>query len=273
MNNQNLPKFDSPPVIETVLSAQFSPLQNFTDIHVGWYWKNYLDPAWDQVNVVPRIDDSFEQFGGERTWRPEKSLSILTAPESNRSQIVRSDSERMIQVQNTRFIYNWRKPEDSKIGYPSYEEIVPEFSVNFSKFEDFVRDSEGTELKLNQWEVTYVNHIKKGELWDTTNDWLEIFPALSVMASDVRGQTIDNFRGFWTLNIDGNKGRLHIDMRHVRVGGASGPEVLLLQLTARGPVNEEVDLYSGFEIGHESIVLSFAEMTSTNSQKFWKRSE
>ncbi len=38
----SLPIFATPPVVETVLSAQFFPLEYFSNAHAGWFWKNYL---------------------------------------------------------------------------------------------------------------------------------------------------------------------------------------------------------------------------------------
>ncbi|MCW9023636.1 MAG: TIGR04255 family protein [Gammaproteobacteria bacterium] len=265
-----LPKFDLPPVIETVLSAQFSPLPNFSNAHAGWFWKSYLNEVWDHAVAAPRLDDHFEKFSEESMWIPEGGRFMLqTQPAVDRLQIIRSDNLRMIQCQNTRFVYNWRKLEDG--DYPSYEKLLPEFKENFDKYQKFVSDSKNPEIKLNQWEVTYVNHIPKGELWDQATDWQKILPGFGVIAPSVEGQTLDNFRGVWSFALDGNKGRIHIDLRHVRVGGGSGPEALLLQLTARGAVNKDVDLYSGFDIGHEAIVRTFADMTSKECHTKWKR--
>lgn len=269
MTNSNLPKYKSPPVIETVLSAQFAPLPNFTNAHAGWYWKNYLDSEWDQVVAAPRIDDHFESFD-EKHWSSEKGISIFTGPQADRLQIIRSNDHRMIQVQNSRFAYNWRKQQDGE--YPSYDKLLPEFKEKFSQFKQFAVDSDNGDLNLNQWEVTYVNHIPKGTLWDSAKDWTSILPTLCVPALNVPKQEFDNFRGVWALTIDGNKGRLHIEIKHVRVGGLEGPEVLVIQFTARGPINSDVDLFTGFDIGHEAIVRSFTDMTSEECHKLWERS-
>ena len=42
MPDEPLPKFDSPPVIETVLGVQFTPLANFTGALAGSFWKSRL---------------------------------------------------------------------------------------------------------------------------------------------------------------------------------------------------------------------------------------
>ena len=266
-----LPKYKYPPVIETVLGAQFSPLPKFTTAHAGWFWKKYLDESWVTVQEAPPIQDVFERFGEEKLWGPESALRVFTEAESNRAQIIRGDNERMIQVQPSRFVYNWKK--SGGVDYPSYEKLLPEFETHLGQFYSFVREAGYPEIEVTQWEVTYVNHIPKGELWNDVGDWLNVIPRLAVFSHTLEGQELDGFAGNWSLTLGGNKGRLHITLKHVRVGSSKGPEVLALQLTARGPVDSKrgLSLKDGFDLGHEAIVLSFTEMTSKNAQEHWGR--
>lgn len=196
---------------------------------------------------------------------------VSTQPESNRLQLIRSDNERMIQVQPSRFVYNWKKSGSGE--YPSYEKLLPEFQEQFGRFRKFVLDAGYLELEINQWEVTYVNHILKGELWNNAADWLRVIPKLTVLADAIEGQKFDGFAGNWSLALGGNTGRLHITLKHIRVGSATGPEALALQLTARGPVDvkQGFGLEDGFDLGHNAIVLSFSEMTSDEAHKHWER--
>ena len=265
-----LPKYDSPPVVETVLSAQFSPLQHFSSAHAGWYWKNYLDKEWGIVQVAPRLDDQFERFGNEMVWGRGPGLRIATLPEADRLQIIRTDNERMIQIQDTRLIYNWKK---QKGDYPSYEKLLPEFKETFSSFKRFATDAGNGPLKLNQWEVTYVNLLPKGELWKSINDCKEILPALSIPNATIGNLLSEDFRVEWRMTIGDNLGRLYITLNRGKIGTGKGEEVILLQFTARGPLKDEneVSLQNGFDLGHRSIVLSFTDITSDYAHKFWKR--
>lgn len=265
-----LPKFAAPPVVETVISVQFELLNAFTSAHAGWFWKNHLDQSWSSVREVPRIQDQYERFGDDKRWGASK-LTVRTSPQVERLQIIREDQERMIQLQNTRFIYNWRK---GKEGYPSYETLLPEFKAFFSEFEEFALGAGNSHVAPNQWEITYVNHILKGDLWNEPNEWVNIFPWFLIPATSVMGQSLDGFQGEWQLIIGDELGRLHISLTHARIGAESGPEGLVLQFTARGPLNAEKGINTlddGFNLGHESIVRSFADMTSEWAHKYWKR--
>ena len=266
-----LPKYESPPVIETVLSVQFAPLKHYSNAHGGWFWKNYLDDTWVNIQEVPPLLDQFERFGDERKWAPRGSMfSLRPGPEPNRMQFIGKDDERMIQIQNSRFIYNWRKRSGH---YPSYDKLLPEFNEQLEKFNKFVDDSGNEKLQLDQWEVTYVNHIVKGDLWETPNDWPNILPGLYIPKAIPSKQHFESLKGEWHLIIDDNLGRLHITIEQVRVLGEENQDILLLQFTARGPiVDENIDnLKSSFDIGHESIVQSFTDITSETAHKFWKR--
>lgn len=269
--SNGLPQFDAPPVIETVLSAQFAPLTSFTLGHAGWFWKNYLDKSWVSAAEAARIDDVIERFGDERVWKQPAIQLRPMGTESHRLQILRDDQERMIQVQNTRFIQNWRKREG---GYPSYRKLLPEFEENFARYQAFVKDAGLGEVDLNQWEVIYVNTIPKGELWNSPEDWQKIFPWLAAPSVD-RGHRLDSFgNAEWQFVVGSELGRLFVSLSHVKLGPSKdGQEAIKLQLTARGPVQPEkgVDLTSGFDTAHEVIVRSFTSMTSDAAHKHWKR--
>jgi len=266
----SLPIFATPPVVETVLSAQFFPLEHFSNAHAGWFWKNYLGTEWGGIKQVSLLNDQFERFDDTKSWGLSNSLRIFTESQAERHQIVRDDKARMIQVQPSRFIYNWKKVGNDS-AYPSYRTLQPEFFEYYNLFDKFAAESGNPALKANQWEVTYVNQLVKGDLWDSVEDWTNIFPWLSAPATGVMQQVPDGFKGDWRLVIGEKYGRLHVSIQHVRIGSESGPEAIILQITARGPIDEErsIDLEKGFDIGHSSIVLSFENMTSAVAHETW----
>lgn len=53
--------FASPPIVELVLGAQFSPLTRLTLGHFGWFWKQ-LGDEWTEPSDGPQIEDQFELF-------------------------------------------------------------------------------------------------------------------------------------------------------------------------------------------------------------------
>lgn len=217
------------------------------------------------MEEAPRLPDQFERFGEDRKWAPMGALQFSTAQEPQRTQIIRSDDTRMIQVQDSRLAYNWKRGQDQK--YPSYDATRPEFDDSYRRFKDFVREFELGEIDENQWEVTYVNHLVKGDLWESARDWNTIFPWLTFPQDQLEPDTI-NAR--WVSVLPENRGRLHTTLNFGRTS-MDGPEAIILELTARGAVSRDVSLTGGLEIGHAAIVRSFARMTSKQSHDHWHR--
>ena len=259
------PDFASPPVIETVIGVQFERLAGYSAAHAGWFWRNCLPADWSSATPrdVPRLDDQFEKFGEERSWS-RMGLQLREAYEPSRVQIVRSGEERMIQIQDSRFIYNWQKRESS---YPRYDALLREFRELLSTFRKFVGEAQLGEVSENQWEITYVDHIPTGPLWKTPDDWIRVLPKLYLP-----GWRNDSLSADWVIPIADNRGRIYVNLRHAKT--ASGQEVLSLQYVARGQVKAgEWDLESGLAIGHRSLVDLFLSMTSREAKDHWSGSK
>jgi len=253
------------------MSVQFSPLDGFTAPIAGWYWKHSLGDEWASVDQAGPVQDQFERFDSDTGWSaPEIKLAIASTPEPVRIQLLRRDQDRMIQVQRTRFMYNWRRQGDS---YPSYQTLRPEFDAHYAEFVRFIDHAALGSLEPNQWEMTYVNHVEKGQLWQTPTDWERILPGFYTPCPAMLEYRFESFGGEWHLAIEPDRGRLHVAIQHARIESAKGPEVLMLQLTARGPIdtNQGWDLDSGFNVGHEAIVRAFAAMTSKAAHDHWGR--
>ncbi|MCU7883955.1 MAG: hypothetical protein KZQ82_07105, partial [Candidatus Thiodiazotropha sp. (ex Lucinoma annulata)] len=86
---------------------------------------------------------------------------------------------------------------------------------------------------------------------------------------------LDSVGAEWHMPLEKNRGRLYIHAKHVRVETATGPECMRLELNARGPIKPEMGwtLEEGIKLGHDSIVLMFAAMTSKEAHAFWKRTD
>jgi uncharacterized protein (TIGR04255 family) len=267
----DLPKFDEPPLVEAVLSAQFAPLPGLTPAHLGLYWRERLGgPAgnWSNVTEAPRLPDVFERFGEEREWVPTPQVRITQQFESQRLQFASTDQERMIQIQDSRFAYNWRR----RTGiYPMFDTLLPDFQRAYREFSEFLRALGIGEPHLNQWELTYVNHILRGTIWETPDQWGDLSPAFA-NPLQVAGQHLEAIQCMWTFLIGDRRGRVVVRASNGRLGSREGEELMLLELTARGPIatGSIEELGQGLKLGHDHVVLSFVNMTSSRAHKTWK---
>ncbi len=267
-----LPKFDAPPVVETVLSIQFEPLPRFTGAMAGRFWQSHLMQGgndWPASAEVLALQDVRERFGDDVQWIQLGVQIGSREGRSQRTQIMRADDERMVQIQDSRLILNWKK---GQADYPSYETLFPEFLSLYEGFKAFSSDCGFDDLSLNQWEVTYVNHILKGDLWNSPYDWGDIAENLAVPKVDRSIASSESGALQWKFIIGENLGRLHVSSRHVKVAPGD-EEAIRLELTARGPFNdaEAGNIKGCYDLGHETIVRFFAACTSDAAHKVWKR--
>jgi len=259
--------FERPPVIETVLGVQFKPLPKLKDAHLGAYWKE-LGSDWPNVTDSVPIEQQFERFTADDSWGGFALQVQLTQDPSARLMIKNRSSERMIQVQNGRFHYNWVRSGSQP--YPRYNVVRPEFDEKISKFRAFLLREGLGELVINQWEVTYVNQISKGELWSTPADWPNVIKSLSMPTIDVAQVHLESLAGEWHFEIPPAAGRLHMHLKHGRSGGEtkSAAEQLFLTLTARGPI-PETGFSAGLDLGRQTIVNAFKAFTTERAHKHW----
>jgi uncharacterized protein (TIGR04255 family) len=262
-------EFERPPVVELVLGVQFAPLVNFTGAHVGWFWKQFLGNEWTRATETVPILDQFERFDEQRHWGiPDLRVLVAAPGPPARFQVSTAAEDRMIQVQATRFHYNWVKKDQV---YPHYARVRAEFDAHLARFREFVGEAGLGEVLPNQWEITYVDQVPRGELWQSPADWHRVLPGLLAPAAQPPGLGLDNVAGEWHYEITPRRGRLHFAVQQGRAG-EGGESALVLQTTARGPIANDADnaLGAGLDLGHEVAVRGFLQITSAEAHKAWE---
>lgn len=260
----NLPKFSKPPLIETVLGVQFNPLRGLGNAQLGWFWKR-LGTEWEFAAEVPPLEPQYERF--DPGWARLGMQLKLTQDTRSRLQVRSQSKDRMLQIQNGRLLYNWLGQGGTT--YPHYAAVKQAFDGVQQEFTRFLSDEKLGELQPNQWEVTYVNHLVKGTVWNELADCSAAFRVGPLLNASPGGTKLETFGGEWHYEIPKEKGRLHVQLRHGKLAPEEGPEVLILTLTARGPVNEEQNLSDGLNCGHETIVRGFFDLTSESAHMYW----
>jgi uncharacterized protein (TIGR04255 family) len=273
------PDFGRPPVTETVFSAQFDPIPGLSNGHLGAFWKT-LGADWAHVSDAPPLQPEFERFGQDAA-QPFFIFPLLLAPNQPARLQIRSKSQhQMLQIQNTRIIFNWlRVPERE---YEGFEHLFPTFKRCLEQFAGFLRSEGLPAIRFNQWEISYFNTLKKQMLWESSQQWGSLiggFVPTRPLNDDIR---LESFGGEWHFEIGPGLGRLHLNIQHGRTGMQADDEALLMRLTARGPlspssetVKEAVALPTsidgGFKLGHDVIVDTFFRLTAEDAHILWER--
>lgn len=270
MVDDRLPSFKNPPVVETVLGVQFRPLQKFSNAHLGAFWRQ-LGAEWPNVQDRPPLRPVLEQFAEQGAWAGIGPQLTLTQDPASRLQILNETRSRMIQIQNGRLHFNWLGEGGGK--YPRYSIVRPEFETVLAILKEFISGQDLGDLEPNQWEVTYVNHIPKGTVWNEPTDWSSLFPTLAGPFAGTSGVRFESVGGQWHFEIEPQRGRLHVELRHGSPASADSTELLKMTLTARGPVAQEesegLSLDQGLDLGHKTVVTMFKNLTSPTAHEVW----
>ncbi len=264
-------EFLSPPILELVLGVQFSPLFKMTSGHFGWFWQE-LGNEWSVPADGLALEDQFEQFEQPRWRNPGKLELRLEAPNGpGRFLLGHRDRQRLLQIQPTRFHFNWRRGEGF---YPSYGQLIAEFEEMFAKFQQFAEKAALGPVAPNQWELTYIDAFRHGAYWETPADWSHFLPGLFGKLPVAEGLVLEHRAAEWSYEIEPKRGRLHVA---ARVGQVLQPEALalLLQMTARGPVGKGSagSVRQGLDWGHDAALGTFLRVTSPEAQDRWRKSQ
>src|SRR5262249_10907188 len=112
--------------------------------------------------------------------------------------------------------------------------------------------------------------IPKGTVWEKLTDW-SFFQPMAEMPTIDGLIDAESFGGEWHFRIPDDRGRLHIRWGHGRdTTTSSAGEAIWLTLTARGPI-EGGDVVGGMDLGHKTVVWSFANLMSTSANQYWGR--
>src|SRR5712691_7273600 len=155
MSGTTLPKFGNPPVVEVALSISFEPLERFRSAHAGRLWERIKDqfPATEDQPELPAATEE----PGTPALPPRLELMERLRI---RTWFQNSDGTHLLQIQNNRIAYNWKRGPDSQ-PYPSYEAVEGRFRELLPIWMAFIERESLGKIITTQAEVTYVNHIRE----------------------------------------------------------------------------------------------------------------
>lgn len=257
--DQPLPSFRKPPVIETALSVQFQPLKRMSNAHLGLFW-NRVRATYPKLHDADPIEPQIERFGSDLPRARFPQLRIAASHPAARLRMSSEDGHVMLQLQNGRLVSNWRRLDGGN-EYPRWTQVEPQFQAALRELKAFAEAEELGSIEPNQWEVTYLNHLVRGREWNGPADWQEALPGVIGTTSAVSVGRFETMGSHTHFALPNDAGRLHVELTH----GFSGPdedadELLIVQLTARGGIDESRDVSTGLALGREAIVRSFAEI-------------
>lgn len=268
----SLPSFRQPPVTEVVLSVQFDALVGFELQHFGALWERFKD-KFPKVETKPSLEPVWETFEPAAPPRLQIRLLQNSMP---RMWLVSTAGTELIQVQNDRFIHNWRKV-GSGDEYPRYERIRREFETELTTFIEWCSSVNLPVPQVRQCEITYLNQIAPSDVSKVHTDPSRVTTLLSAPASPAPGAMLEsvNLAAHYVIagaagTANTPLGRLHVEMTPAFAQPSNAP-IFMLNLTARGAPrsNDVAGALSFMDMGRRTIVTAFKSITTTEMHVHW----
>jgi uncharacterized protein (TIGR04255 family) len=151
--------FKSPPIVEVALSIQFRTLSKFHAALLGEVWREFRSD-YPHISYANKLEHQIERFGASQPV-PQHRLTFSDFPETPRAMFASNSNEYLIQVQEDRFILNWRKLEG--FVYPKHERLSQILFKEFERFKRVIGEFDVGDVTPDQIEITNVNHIETAE--------------------------------------------------------------------------------------------------------------
>ena len=266
-----MPSYKNPPVVEVVLSAQFAALDRLTAPHFGLLWQKFRD-EFPEVEQHAPIEHVVEAFGNFRSFKSDISFQVMDSPPVPRCWFKNPKGTQLIQVQDDRFMHNWRKTSEIE-NYPRYPDIRNRFIDELKLFEQFVTTESLGPLVYDQCEVTYISHIPQSAEWKSVGDLDKVLTVWSNKFCENFGAEPEDVKinqRFSIFEKEEPVGRLHLDMR----SGLKLPDkspILVLNLTSRlSPASPNIEgVLQRLDLGRIYIVNAFRSMSTETMRQAW----
>ena len=254
-----LPSYKNPPVNEVVCGMRFDTPDRLLIPHIGFLWDKFR-ADYPIIKHAPPIASAKGEILVDNTIG-------MPLP---RVWFINKSDDQLVQFQIDRFYFNWRRRQSD---YPRYDHVIKNFESVLNTIGNFFSEFEFGELKPIEYELSYINHIPKGQGWNTIDDLPGIF------SDFVWKQTKKRFlpnpvKVAWQKEfpLPEKKGHLIVNLKQATRTEDKVP-LLVLELKTQGigELTSKEAIREWFDLAHEWIVQGFTDLTTPEIQKIWER--
>jgi uncharacterized protein (TIGR04255 family) len=248
-------RFSNPPVTELVFDVSFRLPRRMQTAHVGAFWSTIRHDfpfASDKAPVPPM----------QTPPRPGQAVEIANiefseVPPLRRTWFEDTEQRELIQLQDDRFIYNWRR-KGLNDPYLGYDEIHPLFERRLIELQNFLGEVGLGAMDYVGFELTYVNQI--GPL-----NGLGSVALHAALVDHVRDEARERFLPRPQVATTVSIYALPEDGGVLRVQSQGTATSLRMDLAARTDATGRDDIYrrKWFDLAHTWIIRGFKDATSS----------
>lgn len=253
MNNPNPIHFTNPPLNEVVIGIQFSGLK-WQIQHFGSFFE-FIKSNFPIITAVPPLPQPFEQPG----------LKILSGMELPRVWYKEANGPFLLQVQQDRFLLNWRESDSNGAGYPHFSDFFNRFKSELNRFEDFCKHQSLGQIKIENFELTYINHFAKDFSWKEVSQMSEYFNHL---------QFLDSFPTSKMFGLDLGYLADGFPVRHTIKKGTrntDGKEIFVLDFSITDRVTDSKTFEETLRKANITLAQEFARLVTKDANHKWGR--
>jgi uncharacterized protein (TIGR04255 family) len=258
MTDDTAGRYKNPPVIEMFSGVVFEPIDALKLPYYGLFWNQFradypICRHAPPIGLPAAIGEDAGGFPLPRIWFLNKTENSL------------------IQLQTDRIILNWRKLRDDD-KYPKYGALIGEFRTKLELFVKFLEEHQLGRLKPVSCELSYINHIPKGQGWEKLTDLSNVLTHFCWNSSNERPLPEPrDLRIQLAFAIPENRGSLTFSVaQQTRVPDKM--PIIVLQLTANGlgPEFSSDAIWKWFDNAHNMINTAFEDLTTQSVRELWK---
>ncbi len=260
--------FRSPPVVEVVAAVALSGMPPEAGPLLAAFWREQLKKQFPRLEQQPPYFPPTEQFPPSSA---QFNLQWNVGLPPVRLWALKPDGQELLQMQPGWFACNWRKvkPHDDYDRWPARRRA---FSQWFTAMSSFLEREGAGEPQVTQCEVTYINHIRSGAVWNDHADFERIMNISLGTPTPYPVEQISTQAQFLMEGEGKPYGRVHV--RAVPAYDQDGKTPLyVLELTARGsPLSPGlVGALQFMDAGRSAINSLFVAIATEEMQREWGR--
>jgi uncharacterized protein (TIGR04255 family) len=248
-----------PPVVETSLGCFFAGIEGWNILHFGALWEKFRT-KYPNVEFPPPLIQNVEL---PLTIRFSPGDSVIPIRALFTDQL----KTQLVQLQTNLFLHNWRK-RDENPTYEHYDHILPLFKEDWEVFTSFLEEQKLKRPKFTRCEMTYFNHIVRGEHWNAYEDLPKLFRVWRGFDATSAFKNIEQA----AFNVVQSIGRGKVNVvvsPGVRL--SDGKEILQMNVTAARTTegSEDKELFDGLNECHEISLKAFREFVTRDALRQW----
>ena len=262
----NVIHFERPPLDEVICGAQFAGVE-WSNIHFGLFYTKIAERYKHTQQRPPFSPSLFETL--VVVQQPPSQVILTSESETPLLWYESDDSPFLLQVQKDAFFVNWRNHSGAFV-YPHFhtredgkEGVWDRFRQEWHTFSSFCEQYEIGTPEVLACHLAYVNHMVRGETWETSSDLARWFRPLAGLSS------IESV-SFFHMTVVSQVHGLPIRMQfRPGVRMIDKKEVFVIDLIINGKLSAENSLDAWFDGAHTAIVQTFLAQTTEEAHKQW----